>query len=98
MTACTRKICRIGYSHNFSISTKDCDGKELETSLFRDREDLTKTVKGIVKTVSSDIVYVDIGMPLSMLQVYDNMIFFLLLFFEVFDLFSVHPISVYFVQ
>lgn len=72
ITACTRKICRIGYSHIFSISSKDCNSKELETSVFRDREELTKTLKGIVQNVSPDIVYVDIGMPLPMLQVYEE--------------------------
>ena len=72
MTACTRQICRIGYSHMFSISSKNCNGKELETSVFRDREELTKTLKGIAKNDSSDIVYVDIGMPLPMLQVYEE--------------------------
>ena len=71
VTACTRKICRIGYSHIFSISTKDCNDKELETSVFFDREELTKTLKGIVKNVSPDIVYVDIEMPVPMLQVYE---------------------------
>ena len=70
VTACTRNICRIGYSHIFSISTKDCNGKELETSVFFDREELTKTLKRILKNDSPDIVYVDIGMPLPMLQVY----------------------------
>ena len=72
VTACTRKICRIGYSHIFSISSKDCNGKELETSVFHDREELPKTLKGIVKNDSPDIVYVDIGMPLPMLQVYEE--------------------------
>ena len=70
VTTCTRNICRIGNSHIFSISTKDCNGEELETSVFFDREELTKTLKRILKNVSPDIVYVDIGMPLPILQVY----------------------------
>lgn len=66
---CTRKVCRIGYSTIYSASTKDRHGKELESSIYRDREDLTNAVKGIATTVSPDIVYVDIEMPLPMLKV-----------------------------
>lgn len=72
VTSCTRKICRIGHSNIYSLSTKDCNDKELETTVFRDREELTKTVMGAAKAVSPDIVYVDIEMPLPMLQVYEK--------------------------
>lgn len=71
VTACTTKVCRIGYSNTYSISTKDSKGKELTVSIFRDREELTEAVKDIATTDSPDSVYVDIEMPLPMLRVYD---------------------------
>ena len=71
VTACTAKVCRIGYSNIYSISTKDSNGKELTALKFRDIEALTETVKGIATADSLDSVYVDIEMPLPMLRVND---------------------------
>ena len=69
--ACTTKVCRIGYSNTYSISTKDSKGKKLTASIFRDKEELTEAVKDIATTDSPDSVYVDIEIPFSMLRVYD---------------------------
>lgn len=71
VTACTRQICRIGSSNIHSISTKYYNGQELGSTIYRDRMDLTKALKEIVKTASPDVVYVDIGMPLPLLEVYE---------------------------
>ena len=69
VTASTTKVCRIGYSKSFSVSTKDWKGKELKTLKFPAREDLSKTVKQLVTEHSTDFVYVDIGIPFPLLQV-----------------------------
>ncbi|XP_078327868.1 uncharacterized protein LOC111109476 isoform X2 [Crassostrea virginica] len=68
VTASTTKVCRIGYSKSFSVSAKDCKGKELKILKFPGREDLSQAVKELVTELETDIVYVDIGIPLPMLQ------------------------------
>ena len=56
VTACTTKVCRIGYSNTHSISTKDSKGKKLTALIFRDRDELTESVKEIATTDSLDSV------------------------------------------
>ena len=73
VTACTTKVCRIGYSNNYAISTKDSNGKKLTAFTIRDREELTEKVQEIATADSLDSVYVDIEMPLPMLRV-DNLV------------------------
>lgn len=67
--ACTSRVCRVKYCEHYMVSTKDCENKELDTMSFQDSKEMAEQLKFLAKTDDKNISYVDIYMPVSLLQV-----------------------------
>lgn len=66
--ACTSIVCRVKYCEHYMVSTKDSENKELDTMSFQDSKEMAEQLKLIAKTDDEHISYVDIYMPVSLLQ------------------------------
>lgn len=66
--ACTSRVCRVKYCEHYMVSTKDCENKELDTMSFQDSKEMAEQLKFLAKTDDKNISYVDIYMPVSLLQ------------------------------
>lgn len=51
------------------VSTKDSENKELNTMSFQDSKEMAEQLKTLARTADKKISYVDIYMPVSLLQV-----------------------------
>lgn len=51
------------------VSTKDSENKELDTMSFQDSKEMAEQLKSLARTADKKISYVDIYMPVSLLQV-----------------------------
>lgn len=51
------------------VSTKDSENKELDTMSFQDSKEMAEQLKTLARTADKKISYVDIYMPVSLLQV-----------------------------
>lgn len=62
-------MCRIKYSERWGISTCDTENKILESTPFRNIEEMTKKLESLAVTEIEEISYVDIYIPVPLLQV-----------------------------
>lgn len=69
VTASTTRVCRIRHSETMSVSTWNEKGNLLKTWSFEEIHELAETLKGLAKTEDPNIFYVDIEMPVPMIQV-----------------------------
>lgn len=67
--ACTSRVCRVKYCERYMVSTKDSENKKLTTMSFQDSKEMAEQLKFLAKTDDENISYVDIYMPVSLLQV-----------------------------
>lgn len=69
ITECTSQVCRIKHSEQFMISTKDSKGKEIGENLsFKDSRQMAKKLKVLATKKVEEFTYVDIHMPVPLLQ------------------------------
>lgn len=69
VTASTTRVCRIRHSETMSVSTWNEKGNLLEKWPFEKIHELSQTLKDLAKTEDPNIFYVDIEMPVPMIQV-----------------------------
>lgn len=68
--ASTSKVCRVKHSDCYEVSTKDRNGEILEEARsFKNAKEMTERLQDLAKTADEEISYVDIYMPVPMLQV-----------------------------
>lgn len=76
---------RIRYSERLMIFTSDIKENELSNMSFGNLNEMAERLKVIAKTNSEEINYVDIYMPVSLLQVYtlkNKLSWYLLIIFQ----------------
>lgn len=69
ITASTSRVCRVKYSEQLLISTRDSKDEELENMSFKNLQEMAQKLKVLGKTNDREISYVDIYMPVPLLQV-----------------------------
>lgn len=79
ITASTTKICRIRNANALKIQTLDVNGKELKTWAFKqdEREKMPNMLKTIANSNDPEVIYLDIMMPVDIIQVRNRQLFFL---------------------
>lgn len=63
-------MCRVKHGEQFVISTKDSNDKELEDMSFENLDKKAEQMEILAKTDDEKIRYVDVYMPVPLLQVY----------------------------
>lgn len=63
-------MCRVKHGEQFVISTKDSNDKELEDMSFENLDEMAEQMEILAKTDDEKIRYVDVYMPVPLLQVY----------------------------
>ena len=78
ITASTTKICRIRNANALKIQTLDVNGKELKTWAFKqdEREKMPNMLKTIANSNDPEVIYLDIMMPVDIIQVRNRQLFF----------------------
>uniref|UniRef100_A0A8W8P2U5 Dynamin N-terminal domain-containing protein n=1 Tax=Magallana gigas TaxID=29159 RepID=A0A8W8P2U5_MAGGI len=67
--ASTSKVCRVKHSDCYEVSTKDRNGKILEEARsFKNAKEMTEKLQDLAEKADEEISYVDIYMPVPMLQ------------------------------
>lgn len=69
ITASTSRVCRVKYCEQLMISTRDSKDEELENMSFKNLQEMAQKLKVLGKTNDREISYVDIYMPVPLLQV-----------------------------
>lgn len=70
VTPSTTRVCRINYSKEFVICTRDTNDKnELERMSFQNKEDMENRLDELAQTNDPEVGYVDIYLPVPLLQV-----------------------------
>nr|XP_034333155.1 uncharacterized protein in xynA 3'region-like [Crassostrea gigas] len=69
VTASTTRVCRVKYSEDLMITTCDAEDKnEIDRMYFQSKEDMAETLNTLAKTKDPNIGYIDIHMPVPLLQ------------------------------
>lgn len=69
ITASTSRVCRVKYCERCMISTRDINDEEIENMSFENSKEMAKKLKTLANTNDTKISYVDIYMPVPLLQV-----------------------------
>lgn len=72
--ASTAKLCRIRNADNLTVSTRNNMEHVLQTWSFQSIKDMSKTLESVASSQDSETLYLDILMPVSIIQV--NSVFF----------------------
>lgn len=77
ITASTTKIFRIRNANDLKIQTLDVNGKELNTWLFKhdERDKMANMLKDIANSENPEVIYLDIMMPVDIIQVRNRQLF-----------------------
>lgn len=68
--ASTSRVCRVKHSDCYEVSTKDRNGDILEEKQsFKNAKEMAEKLQDLAGTADEEIGYVDIYMPVPMLQV-----------------------------
>lgn len=68
--ASTSRVCRVKHSDCYEVSTKDRNGEILEEKQsFKNAKEMAEKLQDLAGTADEEIGYVDIYMPVLMLQV-----------------------------
>lgn len=70
ITPSTSRVCRIRHSNVHFISTLDEKENEIEKLTLKDEDEMAKSLESLATNQDAGIIYVDIGMPLSILEVF----------------------------
>lgn len=68
ITSSTSRVCRVKYCEQVMISTRDSNDEELENMSFENIKEMASKLKFLAETEDPEISYVDIYMPVSLLQ------------------------------
>lgn len=69
ITASTSRVCRIKHSKRCMVSTRNSKDEEIESFLFENSMEMAKKLETLAQTDDEEISYVDIYMPVPLLQV-----------------------------
>lgn len=69
ITACTSSVCRIKYCERYMINTIDILGEKQMVMTFENEKEMADKLKVIVQKNDEEISYIDIYMPVPLLQV-----------------------------
>lgn len=69
ITASTSRVCRVKYFKRCMISTRDNKDEELENMSFDNSKEIAEKLKTLALTNDTKISYLDIYMPVPLLQV-----------------------------
>lgn len=69
ITASTSRVCRVKYFKHCMISTRDNKDEELENMSFDNSKEMAEKLKTLALTNDTKISYLDIYMPVPLLQV-----------------------------
>lgn len=69
ITASTSRVCRIKHSKQCMVSTRNSKDEEIESFLFENSMEMAKKLETLAQTDDEEISYVDIYMPVPLLQV-----------------------------
>lgn len=72
--ASTAKLCRIRNADNLTVSTRNNMEQVLQTWSFQSIKDMSKKLESVASSQDSEAFYLDIMMPVSIIQV--NSVFF----------------------
>lgn len=70
ITASTSRVCRVKHSESFMISTRDREDEEIERLEFKNSIEMAETLKCVAQTNVEEISYVDVYLPVPLLQVH----------------------------
>lgn len=68
ITASTSRVCRIKHSKRCMVSTRNSKDEEIESFLFENSMEMAKKLETLAQTDDEEISYVDIYMPVPLLQ------------------------------
>lgn len=69
ITASTSRVCRIKHSEQCMVSTRNSKDEEIDRTSFENSMEMAKTLETLAQTNSDEISYVDIYMPVPLIQV-----------------------------
>lgn len=69
ITASTSRVCRVKHSERCMISIRDSKDELIKTTLFENSIEMAEPLETLAKTNIEEISYVDIYMPVPLLQV-----------------------------
>lgn len=69
ITASTSRVCRIKHFERCMVSTRNSKDEEIESFLFENSMEMAKKLETLAQTDDEEISYVDIYMPVPLLQV-----------------------------
>lgn len=69
ITASTSRVCRIKHSKRCMVSTRNSKDEEIKSFLFENSMEMAKKLETLAQTDDEEISYVDIYMPVPLLQV-----------------------------
>lgn len=69
ITASTSRVCRIKHSKRCMVSTRNNKDEEIKSTLFENSMEMAKSLEALAQTNVEEISYVDIYMPVPLLQV-----------------------------
>lgn len=73
--ASTAKLCRIRNADNLTVSTRNNMEQVLQTWSFQSIKDMSKKLESVASSQDSEALYLDIMMPVSIIQV-KSVVFF----------------------
>lgn len=68
ITASTSRVCRIKHSEQCMVSTRNSKDEEIDRTSFENSMEMAKTLETLAQTNSDEISYVDIYMPVPLIQ------------------------------